>query len=198
MCRVIAPWSAIPSCGNPELEEVLNQRLVYRSQAEIVREEFIRGRRSLVVAGTHGKTTTTSIATWVTEVGGLDPSFLVGGVVQNFEASFRVTDGDFFVIEGDEYDSAFFDKRPKFMSYLPEIAIIGNIEFDHADIYRRSRCDQVAILAADESRARQRPPHLRRGFAGGGRGSRPKCRASCTRPSIRSASRKRPNGRPAI
>jgi UDP-N-acetylmuramate: L-alanyl-gamma-D-glutamyl-meso-diaminopimelate ligase len=122
--------------GNPELEEVLNQRLVYRSQAEIVREEFIRGRRSLVVAGTHGKTTTTSIATWVTDVGGLDPSFLVGGVVQNFGQSFRVTDSDFFVIEGDEYDSAFFDKRPKFMSYLPEIAIIGNIEFDHADIYK--------------------------------------------------------------
>ena len=122
--------------GNPELEEVLNQRLVYRSQAEIVREEFIRGRRSLVVAGTHGKTTTTSIATWVCEVGGLDPSFLVGGVVQNFGQSFRVTDSDFFVIEGDEYDSAFFDKRPKFMSYLPEIAIVGNIEFDHADIYK--------------------------------------------------------------
>ncbi len=122
--------------GNPELEEVLNRKLLYRSQAETVRDEFIRGRRSLVVAGTHGKTTTTSIAAWICEVGGLDPSFLVGGVVQNFGQSFRVTDGNYFVIEGDEYDTAFFDKKPKFMSYLPEIAIVNNIEFDHADIYK--------------------------------------------------------------
>ena len=124
------------SRGNDELEEVLNRKLLYRSQAEIVKEEFIRGRRSLVVAGTHGKTTTTSIATWVAEVGGLDPSFLVGGIVQNFGASFRVTDSEHFVIEGDEYDTAYFDKKPKFMHYLPEIAIINNVEFDHADIYR--------------------------------------------------------------
>lgn len=123
------------SRGNAELEEVLNRRFVYRSQAEIVREEFIRGRRSLVVAGTHGKTTTTSIAAWVCEVGGLDPGFLVGGIVQNFGASFRVTGSDYFVIEGDEYDTAYFDKKPKFMHYLPEIAIVNNIEFDHADIY---------------------------------------------------------------
>ena len=123
------------SRGNAELEEVLNRKLVYRSQAEIVKEEFIRGRRSLVIAGTHGKTTTTSIATWVAECGGLDPSFLVGGIVQNFGASFRVADSDFFIIEGDEYDTAYFDKKPKFMHYLPEIAIINNIEFDHADIY---------------------------------------------------------------
>ena len=124
------------SRGNPELEEVLNRKLMYRSQAEIVKEQFIRGRRSLVVAGTHGKTTTTSIAAWVCEVGGLDPSFLVGGIVQNFDASFRVTKSDHFVIEGDEYDTAYFDKKPKFMHYLPEIAIVNNIEFDHADIYR--------------------------------------------------------------
>jgi len=124
------------SRGNAELEEVLNRKLLYRSQAEIVKEEFIRGRRSLVVAGTHGKTTTTSIAAWVCEVGGLNPSFLVGGIVQNFGASFRVSDGEHFVIEGDEYDTAYFDKKPKFMHYLPEIAIVNNIEFDHADIYR--------------------------------------------------------------
>ncbi|MBS1795012.1 MAG: UDP-N-acetylmuramate:L-alanyl-gamma-D-glutamyl-meso-diaminopimelate ligase [Acidobacteria bacterium] len=124
------------SRGNPELEEVLNRKLLYRSQAEIVKEEFIRGRRSLVVAGTHGKTTTTSIATWVAETGGLNPSFLVGGIVQNFGASFRVADSPFFVIEGDEYDTAYFDKKPKFMHYLPEIAIVNNVEFDHADIYR--------------------------------------------------------------
>jgi UDP-N-acetylmuramate: L-alanyl-gamma-D-glutamyl-meso-diaminopimelate ligase len=124
------------SRGNPELEEILNRKMLYRSQAEIVKEEFIRGRRSLVIAGTHGKTTTTSIAAWVCEVGGLDPSFLVGGIVQNFGASFRVTGGTHFVIEGDEYDTAYFDKKPKFMHYLPEIAIVNNIEFDHADIYR--------------------------------------------------------------
>ncbi len=124
------------SRGNPELEEILNRKLLYRSQAEVVKEEFIRGRRSLVIAGTHGKTTTTSIATWIAEVGGLNPSFLVGGIVQNFGASFRVTDSNYFVIEGDEYDTAYFDKKPKFMHYLPEIAIVNNVEFDHADIYR--------------------------------------------------------------
>lgn len=124
------------SRGNKEVEEVLNRKLLYRSQAEIVKEEFIRGRRSLVVAGTHGKTTTTSIATWVMECGGLNPSFLVGGVVQNFGNSFRVTDGNYFIIEGDEYDTAYFDKGAKFMHYLPEIAIVNNIEFDHADIYK--------------------------------------------------------------
>jgi UDP-N-acetylmuramate: L-alanyl-gamma-D-glutamyl-meso-diaminopimelate ligase len=124
------------SRGNEELEEILNRKLPYRSQAEIVKEEFIRGKRSLVVAGTHGKTTTTSIAAWVCEVGGLDPGFLVGGVVQNFGQSFRVTDSNYFVIEGDEYDTAYFDKKPKFMHYLPDTAIVNNIEFDHADIYR--------------------------------------------------------------
>ncbi len=124
------------SRGNAELEALLDRKLAYYSQAETIKRLFIRGRKSLVVAGTHGKTTTTSIATWVAEVGGLDPSFLVGGVVQNFGASFRVTDSEYFIIEGDEYDTAYFDKKPKFMHYLPEIAIIGNIEFDHADIYR--------------------------------------------------------------
>ncbi len=127
------------SRGNEELEEVLNRKLVYRSQAEIVKEEFIRGRRSLVIAGTHGKTTTTSIATWIAEFGGLNPSFLVGGIVQNFGASFRVADSDYFIVEGDEYDTAYFDKKPKFMHYLPETAIVNNIEFDHADIYHDLR-----------------------------------------------------------
>src|SRR3982751_3950757 len=126
--------NAIPR-GNPEVEETLKRKLLYRSQAEVVKEEFIRGRRSLVIAGTHGKTTTSSIAAWVMDQGGLDPTFLVGGVVQNFDASFRVTASDYFVIEGDEYDTAYFDKGPKFMHYLPELAIVGNIEFDHADIY---------------------------------------------------------------
>src|SRR5205085_6656151 len=131
-CVVVG--NAIPR-GNPEVEETLNRKLFYRSQAEVVKEEFIRGRRSLVVAGTHGKTTTTSIAAWVCEAGGLDPSFLVGGIIQNFGQSFRVTDGNYFVIEGDEYDTAYFDKKPKFMHYLPDTVILNNIEFDHADIY---------------------------------------------------------------
>lgn len=126
--------NAIPR-GNPELETTLNLKLLYRSQAEVVKEEFIRRRRSLVVAGTHGKTTTTSIAAWLMDQGGLNPSFLIGGVAQNFGVSFRVTDSDYFIIEGDEYDTAYFDKGPKFMHYLPEIAIVNNIEFDHADIY---------------------------------------------------------------
>lgn len=131
-CVVVG--NAIPR-GNPEVEETLNRKLVHRSQAEVVKEEFIRGRRSLVVAGTHGKTTTTSIAAWILDQGGLNPGFLVGGVVQNFESSFRVTGSEYFIIEGDEYDTAYFDKGPKFMHYLPELAIVNNIEFDHADIY---------------------------------------------------------------
>jgi UDP-N-acetylmuramate: L-alanyl-gamma-D-glutamyl-meso-diaminopimelate ligase len=126
--------NAIPR-GNPEVEETLRRKLLYRSQAEIVKEEFIRGRHSLAVAGTHGKTTTTSIASWVMDQGGLNPSFLIGGVAQNFGSSFRVTDSDYFIIEADEYDTAYFDKGPKFMHYLPELGIVNNIEFDHADIY---------------------------------------------------------------
>lgn len=127
--------NAIPR-GNPEVEETLKRKILYRSQAEVVKEEFIRGRHSLAVAGTHGKTTTTSIAAWVMDQGGLNPSFLIGGVAQNFGHSFRVTHSDYFIIEADEYDTAYFDKGPKFMHYLPELAIVNNIEFDHADIYR--------------------------------------------------------------
>jgi len=126
--------NAIPR-GNPEVEETLKLKLLYKSQAEVVKEEFIRGRHSLVVAGTHGKTTTTSIAAWVMDQGELNPSFLIGGVAQNFGTSFRVTDSDYLIIEGDEYDTAYFDKGPKFMHYLPELAVVNNIEFDHADIY---------------------------------------------------------------
>src|SRR5882724_5827490 len=127
--------NAIPR-GNPEVEETLRRKLLYRSQAEVVKEEFIRGRHSLVVAGTHGKTTTTSIASWVLDQGGLNPSFLIGGVAQNFGVSFRVTNSEYMIIEGDEYDTAYFDKGPKFMHYLPELAIVNNVEFDHADIYQ--------------------------------------------------------------
>src|SRR5882672_2129876 len=132
-CVVVG--NAIPR-GNPEVEEALNRKLLYRSQPEVVKEEFIRGRRSLVISGTHGKTTTTSIAAWVMTVGGLNPGFLVGGVVQNFGSSFKVTNSPYFLIEGDEYDTAYFDKGPKFMHYLPDTVILNNVEFDHADIYR--------------------------------------------------------------
>lgn len=123
------------SRGNAEVEHVLNAKLRYASMPEVIRENFIRGRHSLVVAGTHGKTTTTSLLAWVMEVGGLDPSFLIGGVAENFGASFKVTDSRYFAIEGDEYDTAYFDKGAKFMHYLPDAVILNNIEYDHADIY---------------------------------------------------------------
>ncbi len=141
-CVVVG--NAIPR-GNPEVESALDRRLLSRSLPEVLKEEFIRGRRSLVVTGTHGKTTTTSLAAWVMDRGGLDPSFLVGGVVQNFGAGFRVTKSDYFIIEGDEYDTAYFDKGPKFMHYLPELAIVNNIEFDHADIYQDLAAVKVAF-----------------------------------------------------
>jgi UDP-N-acetylmuramate: L-alanyl-gamma-D-glutamyl-meso-diaminopimelate ligase len=122
--------------GNPELEFVLNEKMFYTSMAAVVKERFIRGRHSIVVAGTHGKTTTTSLMAWAMERAGANPSFLIGGVAENFNSSFRVTDGPYFVIEGDEYDTAYFDKGPKFMHYLPDTVILNNVEFDHADIYR--------------------------------------------------------------
>jgi UDP-N-acetylmuramate: L-alanyl-gamma-D-glutamyl-meso-diaminopimelate ligase len=122
--------------GNPELEEVLNRKLYYTSMSAVVKDNFIRGRHSIVVAGTHGKTTTTSLMAWAMERGGTNPSFLIGGVAENFNSSFRVTDSPYFVIEGDEYDTAYFDKGPKFMHYLPDTVILNNVEFDHADIYR--------------------------------------------------------------
>jgi UDP-N-acetylmuramate: L-alanyl-gamma-D-glutamyl-meso-diaminopimelate ligase len=126
------------SRGNPELEAVLERKIRYCSLPEIVREQFLWGARSVVVAGTHGKTTTTSLTGWLLTHGQLDPTILVGGIALNLGAggsSYRVGGGREFVIEGDEYDSAFFDKTAKFLKYLPDIAIINNIEFDHADIY---------------------------------------------------------------
>ena len=126
------------SRGNPELEHVLEQRMRYASLPEVVREQFLWQTRPVVCAGTHGKTTTTSLTAWLLTHGGLDPTLLVGGIALNFGdggSSYRVGAGPHFVIEGDEYDSAFFDKTAKFLKYLPEVAIIGNVEFDHADIY---------------------------------------------------------------
>src|SRR5215813_6303218 len=123
------------SRGNVEIEYVLDSGVRYASMAATVRELFIRGKNSIVVAGTHGKTTTTAMLAWMLDVAGRRPSFLVGGIAENFGKSFQVADGPDFVIEGDEYDTAFFDKGPKFLHYLPRIVLLKNIEFDHADIY---------------------------------------------------------------
>jgi UDP-N-acetylmuramate: L-alanyl-gamma-D-glutamyl-meso-diaminopimelate ligase len=123
------------SRGNPEAEFVLDHKLRFCSLPELLKEFFIRGRRSIVVTGTHGKTTTTSLLTWVFEYNGLNPSFLIGGIPNNFSQGARFTDSEWFIIEGDEYDTAFFDKRSKFIHYQPEIAIVNNLEFDHADIF---------------------------------------------------------------
>ena len=123
------------SRGNPEVEAVLEHKLRYCSLPELLKEFFMRGKRVVVVSGTHGKTTTTSLLTWVFEHNKLNPSFLIGGIPNNLGQGARFTDSEWFIIEGDEYDTAFFDKRSKFIHYLPEVAIINNLEFDHADIF---------------------------------------------------------------
>lgn len=129
------------SRGNVELEYVLDQRIPFTSLAELIHAEFLTGRESLVVAGTHGKTTTTSMLAWIYEVASrtrpeFTPSFLIGGVAENFKTSFHLRESRPFILEGDEYDTAFFDKGPKFMHYFPDALILTHVEFDHADIYR--------------------------------------------------------------
>ncbi len=133
------------SRGNPELETVLDRKVRYCSLPEAIRDQFLWDRRSIVIAGTHGKTTTTSMAAWLLTAAGEDPSLLVGGIASNFDGSFRLGSGRDFIIEGDEYDSAFFDKTAKFLKYLPDIAVIGNIEYDHADIYPDMEALRVAF-----------------------------------------------------
>src|SRR6202451_2876051 len=128
------------SRGNVELERVLDERIPFCSMASILHDEFLPGRESLVVAGTHGKTTTTSMLAWIYEVASrrdaaFAPSFLIGGVAENFGTSFMVRPTRPFLLEGDEYDTAFFDKGPKFLHYFPDAAILTHVEFDHADIY---------------------------------------------------------------
>ena len=123
------------SRGNSEAEYILDHKLRYCSLAALLAEFFIRGKRALVVSGTHGKTTTTSLLAWVFEHSGLNPSFFIGGIPTNLGQGARFTDGEWFILEGDEYDTAFFDKRSKFIHYQPEVAIINNLEFDHADIF---------------------------------------------------------------
>lgn len=123
------------SRGNPEVEALLDRKLPYTSLPELLKWEVMQGKRNFVVSGTHGKTTTTSILTWLLEHAGQNPGYLIGGVPDNFDVGARYTDSEYFVIEGDEYDTAFFDKRSKFLHYLPEAVIVNNIEFDHADIF---------------------------------------------------------------
>ena len=123
------------SRGNVELEHILDQRIPFCSLPQILHEEFLRGKEVLVVAGTHGKTTTTSMLAWIFHSAGLQPSFLIGGIAENFGSSFQLGQGKHFIIEGDEYDTAFFDKGPKFLHYLPDEIILTSLEFDHADIY---------------------------------------------------------------
>jgi UDP-N-acetylmuramate: L-alanyl-gamma-D-glutamyl-meso-diaminopimelate ligase len=134
------------SRGNPEVERVLDERIPFTSMAALLREEFLKGRSPLVVAGTHGKTTTTSMLAWIYQVAArenpsLEPSFLIGGVAENFGASFQLRPTRSFIVEGDEYDTAFFDKGPKFLHYFPDALILTHVEFDHADIY--ADLDQV-------------------------------------------------------
>jgi UDP-N-acetylmuramate: L-alanyl-gamma-D-glutamyl-meso-diaminopimelate ligase len=124
------------SRGNVELEQLLDQRIPFCSLPQLLHDEFLRGKEVLVVAGTHGKTTTTSMLAWIFHSAGLQPSFLIGGIAENFGSSFHLGAGKHFILEGDEYDTAFFDKGPKFLHYFPDSVILTSVEFDHADIYK--------------------------------------------------------------
>src|SRR5579859_221400 len=123
------------SRGSPVVEAMLDRGMAYTSGPEWLAEHVLRGRHVLAVAGTHGKTTTSSMLAWILEDAGLAPGFLIGGVPSNFDATARLGSGSHFVIEADEYDTAFFDKRAKFVHYRPRTAILNNLEYDHADIY---------------------------------------------------------------
>ena len=134
------------SRGNPEVEKILDARISFTSMAALLREEFLTGRESLVVAGTHGKTTTTSMLAWIYQTAGLEPSFLIGGVAENFGTSFHLRSTRTFIVEGDEYDTAFFDKGPKFLHYFPDALILTHVEFDHADIYADLEAVKTAFM----------------------------------------------------
>src|SRR3984893_9779757 len=133
------------SRGNVELEHVLDQRIPFCSLPQLLHEEFLRGKEVLVVAGTHGKTTTTSMLAWIFHTAGMQPSFLIGGIAENFGSSFGLGDGKHFILEGDEYDTAFFDKGPKFLHYFPDSVILTSVEFDHADIYKDLEAVETAF-----------------------------------------------------
>src|SRR6195256_5863479 len=131
--------------GNPELEEVLDRKIPYRSLPEILEEVFLPGQHSIVVSGTHGKTTTTAMLAWIFQTAGKNPNFLVGGVAENFGKSYGLGGGEEFILEGDEYETAFWDRGPKFFHYHPDDLIITSLEFDHADIYADFETYQLAF-----------------------------------------------------
>ncbi|HWZ81425.1 MAG TPA: UDP-N-acetylmuramate:L-alanyl-gamma-D-glutamyl-meso-diaminopimelate ligase [Terriglobales bacterium] len=133
------------SRGNVELEHCLDERIPFCSLPQILHDEFLSGKEVLVVAGTHGKTTTTSMLAWIFKVADLQPSFLIGGIAENFGSSFGLADGRYFILEGDEYDTAFFDKGPKFLHYFPDAVILTSVEFDHADIYKDLEAVETAF-----------------------------------------------------
>src|SRR5438309_3743275 len=131
--------------GNPEVEAVLNRKLFYLSLPEVLKNYFLRGRHNLVVTGTHGKTTVTALLAWIMEKAGRKPGYLIAGLPKNFGQGARLNDSKYFIIEGDEYDTAFFDKRSKFVQYLPEVAVINNLEFDHTDIFEHLAAIQTSF-----------------------------------------------------
>ncbi len=133
------------SRGNVELEHALDERIAFCSLPQILHDEFLRGKEVLVVAGTHGKTTATSMLSWIFQSAGWEPSFLIGGIAENFGSSFQLGQGKHFILEGDEYDSAFFDKGPKFLHYFPDAVILTSVEFDHADIYKDLEAVETAF-----------------------------------------------------
>jgi UDP-N-acetylmuramate: L-alanyl-gamma-D-glutamyl-meso-diaminopimelate ligase len=161
------------SRGNPEAEAVLERKIRYMSMPEALKTFFLWDRQSVVVTGTHGKTTTTTLIAWLLDRAGLDPSCIIGGIPIGWETGARLGTGRCFILEGDEYDSAFFDKRAKFLHYLPDVAVINNIEFDHADIY--ASLDEIVlafrrlvnliprsgllVASADDERVRSLMPH---------------------------------------
>src|SRR5207244_1929732 len=133
------------SRGNVELEYVLDEHIPFCSLPQILHDEFLRGKEVLVIAGTHGKTTTTSMLAWIFHTAGHQPSFLIGGIAENFGSSFALGQGKYFILEGDEYDTAFFDKGPKFLHYFPDSIILTSVEFDHADIYKDLDAVEIAF-----------------------------------------------------
>jgi UDP-N-acetylmuramate: L-alanyl-gamma-D-glutamyl-meso-diaminopimelate ligase len=131
------------SRGNPEAEAALDRKLLYHSLPEVLKEFFLRGKRNFVVSGTHGKTTTSSMLAWIFKQAGRNPGYMIGGLPKNLGCGAYFTDSEFNVLEGDEYDTAFFDKRSKFLHYLPECVVVNNVEFDHADIY--NNLDEIKL-----------------------------------------------------
>ena len=159
------------SRGNPEAEAALDRKLLYHSLPEVMKEFFLRGKRNFVVSGTHGKTTTSSMLAWMLRHAGRDPGFMIGGLPKNLGCGAHFTDSEFNVLEGDEYDTAFFDKRSKFLHYLPECVVINNIEFDHADIY--NSLDEIKLTFR---RLLNIVPRQRHGLHQWRRAELPRCR----------------------